>query len=335
MNLKIYTLCLLLFLSLLAAPAPLAAAPDAQQAAIHVVQWGETLSGIAWRYGATTQAIMDANGLAYDTIYAGQQLVIPTGVGAPRPETAETASTYHAVQWGENLSGIAESYGVTVTAVIQANRLPNANFIYAGQRLLIPERASAAPTTADVPDTYVVQPGDTLSGIAARFGLSEATLARLNQIVNPAFIYAGQTLRLKGSATMPAPVPAGGGKRIVVNLTAQRLYVYAGETLVNTFVISSGMPPYYTQTGEFSVLNKLPNPYSTMWGVWMPYWLGIYWVGGMQNGIHALPITANGERLWEGYLGQPASFGCIILGAREAEWLYAWVEVGTPVSIRY
>ena len=58
----------------------------------------------------------------------------------------------------------------------------------------------------------------------------------------------------------------------------------------------------------------------------MPYWLGIYWAGGSENGIHALPII-NGQTLWEGYLGSPISYGCVVLSAADAERLYNWAEV--------
>ena len=50
-----------------------------------------------------------------------------------------------------------------------------------------------------------------------------------------------------------------------------------------------------------------------------------------ENGFHELPILANGQRLWAGSLGRPASFGCIILGIPEAETLYNWAEVGVVV----
>lgn len=328
-------LLLVLLASLVAAPAPAWAARAPQQPVIHKVQWGETLSSIAWRYGVTVQALMEINHLTNDAIYAGQRLAIPADAESTRPEPVDSAQLYHVVRWGETLSSIAQRYGVTLEALMQANGLLSPDFVYAGQGLIVPGEGHAAPSS-DPPDTYVVQAGDTLSAIADRFGLSPASLARLNGIVNPAFVYVGQRLRLKGGTEPPTPEtgPAG-DKRIYINLSEQHLYAYEGRALVYSFVISSGMPPYYTQTGDFAVLNKLPNPYSNAWNVWMPNWLGIYWVGNSQNGIHALPILPNGERLWEGYLGQPASYGCIILGVYEAELLYHWADVGTPVIIRY
>jgi hypothetical protein len=65
----------------------------------------------------------------------------------------------------------------------------------------------------------------------------------------------------------------------------------------------------------------------------MPNWLGIYWAGSLENGIHALPILSNGQRLWDGYLGTRVSFGCVILGIADAQTLYDWADVGTPVVI--
>jgi hypothetical protein len=90
-----------------------------------------------------------------------------------------------------------------------------------------------------------------------------------------------------------------------------------------------------TRVGIFSVLDKIPNAYGATWNIWMPNWLGIYWAGTLENGIHALPILSNGLRLWDGYLGTPISYGCIVLGVNESEMLYDWATVGTPVEIQW
>jgi hypothetical protein len=67
----------------------------------------------------------------------------------------------------------------------------------------------------------------------------------------------------------------------------------------------------------------------------MPNWLGIYWAGGLENGIHALPILPSGARLWAGFLGRPISYGCVVLGEYESELLYNWADIGTPVEIQW
>jgi lipoprotein-anchoring transpeptidase ErfK/SrfK len=125
-----------------------------------------------------------------------------------------------------------------------------------------------------------------------------------------------------------------GNKYILVDISEQHMYVYEGDVLVYSFVASTGMNNA-TRAGMFSVLNKIDNAYGATWNIWMPNWLGIYWAGSLQNGIHALPILSNGARLWAGYLGTPISYGCVVLGVYEAQTLYDWAEVGTPVEIQW
>ena len=120
-------------LLLLAGTQAVWAAPAALCPTVHIVQWGETLSHIALRYGTTVQAIAAANGIANpNRIYAGQRIFIPGGT-AP-----VTGGAWYAVRWGDTLSSIAWRHGVSVWAIVHANNLANPNRIYAGQRLYIP-----------------------------------------------------------------------------------------------------------------------------------------------------------------------------------------------------
>ena len=131
-----------------------------------------------------------------------------------------------------------------------------------------------------------------------------------------------------------APSNYSGSKRIVVDISEQHMYVYDGDNLVYSFIASTGMGNS-TRVGTFSVLNKIPNAYGATWNIWMPNWLGIYWSGSLQNGIHALPILSNGATLWAGYLGTPISYGCVVLDTYDAQVLYDWADIGTPVEIRW
>jgi lipoprotein-anchoring transpeptidase ErfK/SrfK len=130
------------------------------------------------------------------------------------------------------------------------------------------------------------------------------------------------------------PSPYSGSKRIVVDISEQHMYVYDGDNLVYSFIASTGMGNS-TRIGTFSVLNKIPNAYGATWNIWMPNWLGIYWSGSLQNGIHALPILSNGATLWAGFLGTPISYGCIVLDTYDAQVLYDWADIGTLVEIRW
>ena len=148
----------------------------------YVIQSGDTLSGIAQRFGTTYQAIASLNGLSDpNLIYAGQTIKIPEN---------NTSSQTYTVQSGDTLSGIAQRFGTTVNAIASLNGISDPDLIYAGQILQIPGSASSSP------QTYTVQYGDTLSGIAQRFGTTVSAIASLNGISDPDLIYAGQTLQI-------------------------------------------------------------------------------------------------------------------------------------------
>ncbi|MGC9334752.1 MAG: L,D-transpeptidase family protein, partial [Anaerolineae bacterium] len=124
-------------------------------------------------------------------------------------------------------------------------------------------------------------------------------------------------------------------KRIEIDISKQRFYAYEGDKLVYNFPTSTGLPGRDTATGHFEVLDKIPMAYSSIWRLKMPYWLGIYYVGRIENGIHALPIRPDGSVMWGGLLGQRASYGCVILSTEAARIIYDWAEIGTKVRIRY
>ena len=130
------------------------------------------------------------------------------------------------------------------------------------------------------------------------------------------------------------PAAYNGGKYILVDISEQHMYVFDGDSLIFSWVVSTGMGNS-TRIGTFSILDKIPNAYGATWNIWMPNWLGIYYSGHLENGIHALPILPGGGILWSGYLGTPISYGCVVLGSSESQQLYDWAEVGVPVEIQW
>jgi tetratricopeptide (TPR) repeat protein len=124
-------------------------------------------------------------------------------------------------------------------------------------------------------------------------------------------------------------------KRIEIDISKQRFFAYEGDTLVYTFLTSTGLSGRDTAAGHFKILDKIPLAYSSVWRLQMPYWLGIYYVGNIENGIHALPIRPDGSVMWGGLLGQRASYGCVILSTDAAQIIYNWAEIGTEVDIHY
>jgi lipoprotein-anchoring transpeptidase ErfK/SrfK len=109
---------------------------------------------------------------------------------------------------------------------------------------------------------------------------------------------------------------------------------YEGKKLVFSFDVSTGRNGS-TYAGDFSILDKIPNAWSAPWGFWMPYWMGIYYVGSnLENGFHSLPVLTNGEQIWGDEIGVPITYGCVVLNPKDMKRLFNWAEIGTAVTIR-
>lgn len=111
---------------------------------------------------------------------------------APSPSPSPQYITY-VIQPGDTLSGIAGRYGTTVSALAQLNGISDPNKIYAGNTIRVPENGG----TGENAQYYTIQPGDTLSGIALKFGTTVSALAQLNGITDPDKIYAGNRIRIR------------------------------------------------------------------------------------------------------------------------------------------
>ena len=167
-----------------------------------VVKRGETLSEIADRYGTTVNRLMEMNGLRNaNDLWAGSRIKVPGNV------YSGGGSGNYTVKAGETLSEIADRYGTSVNRLVQLNGLRDANDLWAGSRIQVPG-ASARPQVAVNKNakTHQVQPGESLSSIADRYGVSMQRLIAINGISNPNQVMAGSTLTLR-AASKPKPKP--------------------------------------------------------------------------------------------------------------------------------
>jgi LysM repeat protein len=167
-----------------ASPTP-ATQPTVGPATQYTVAYGDTLYGIARKFGTTAQAIADANGISVDTlINAGQSLTVP---GATPQETGE-----YVVQPGDTLYSIAARYSTTAAAIAAANQIMNPSLLKVGQRLVIPQAGEAAPPGGE--KVHIVQPGETLYRIAIQYGKTVQEIAVANNLPNSNSIRVGQRL---------------------------------------------------------------------------------------------------------------------------------------------
>ena len=143
-------------------------------------------------------ANMDRAGWLKYAAKNGNPAPAPTPAPSPAPAPAPAPSNYttYTVVKGDTLSGIASKFGTTYQKIASDNGIANPNLIYPGQVLKI-YGASGGNSGGSSAKTYTVQKGDTLSGIAAKYGTTYQKIAKDNNIANPNLIFPGQVLVIK------------------------------------------------------------------------------------------------------------------------------------------
>jgi LysM repeat protein len=162
--------------------------PPVDPTTTYTVRGGDTVSGIASKYGMTSRELMRINSMKNDTIRVGQKLkVVVSGRGG--------SPTIHKVATGDTLSEIAEKHSVSVDALQRWNGL-NGSSIRVGQELtLYPGQSGTSGASAERTIAYQVQSGDTLGRISSKYGVSVGDLMAWNGLSNHT-IRPGQKLRV-------------------------------------------------------------------------------------------------------------------------------------------
>ena len=206
----------------------------------YTIARGDTISGIAGKFGLDTYAVLKLNGLQANTvIYPGQKIKLDgsSAPAAPAPAApapaAPAGGSAYTVKPGDTLSAIAARHGVKLSEVFGWNGLNMGSIIHPGQQIKIgggtaapapsapapapaapapapaaPAPAPAAPApSAPASGSYTIKAGDTLSGIAARNGVKLSDILSANRLTMSSIIYPGQKLALPGSSIAPASTP--------------------------------------------------------------------------------------------------------------------------------
>lgn len=190
----------------------------------YTVRPGDTITSIANRFGLRTVDVLTWNGLTWrSVIYPGQKLSL-SGASAPVTPVAPPkapSSTTHVVVAGDTIFAIAKKYATTVDKVLAANGLSRASVIYPGQKLAV-SGTSAAPAASVAPaspppvttggKTHAVTAGDTLFGIAQKYGTTVSKLYSLNGLAAGSIIYPGQKITVSAPTPAPASTPASAAK---------------------------------------------------------------------------------------------------------------------------
>ncbi len=151
----------------------------------YVVSKGDTLWGIARKYGVSVEELKNKNNLTSNSLSIGQVLLIPG---------SDNTHEYYTVNKGDTLYSIAKRYGTSVSALKEINNL-SSNNLSVGQKLKI------ANNTSDVPNninTYAVKAGDNLYKIARENNVSVSEIKSLNNL-NSDSLSIGQILKIPSS----------------------------------------------------------------------------------------------------------------------------------------
>lgn len=206
----------------------------------YYVQPGDSLYKIAARYGTTVDALRRANRLGNSGIYPGQALSISSGsLGAG-------AATRYTVRSGDTLFLVASKYGVTVSALKQANGI-SGNSLWVGQTLRIPAKSGASISGNN---SYTVQKGDTLFLIARRYGITVESLLGANNLSYGKAIYPGLRLTI--------PRGSGGSSTNYYNFNLKNSDL---DLLARLVTAESGGESFEGQVAVAStILNRLRDP---------------------------------------------------------------------------
>jgi LysM repeat protein len=172
-------------------PAALHSSHSEEMSGLYTIKKGDTLYSLSKKYQVSTNLLMVANGLSSDKIKVGQKLLVPYDNKTEASD--ELAGTYF-VKKGDTLFSLAKKYQTSVIELKKANSLRTDN-LYIGQKISVPSEFHSQ----EEEEIYTVVPGDSLWGIASRFGVTVDELKNAN-VLHHDMVLIGQKLHIPGIA---------------------------------------------------------------------------------------------------------------------------------------
>ncbi len=262
--------------------------------------------------------------------------VIAIFIALAMPVSAQSGDITYTIQVGDTLSEIALKYNVTIAELAAYNGITNPDLIFAGRTLAVPADNTALPAEV-APQTYTVQPGDTLGTIAARFGMRTNRLAQENNIANINLIEVGQVLVIPGtqptpvSYPLPAPFesitlshnPIAQGKTLLVSVTLNTTATLTADFETRPVALSGNDGRHYWGVVGIHALSEV-GLYSLAFRATLP--------DGTETSVAQDVVVSAGDYATETIIPQPGREGLLapdVIKA-EAEKLAALWMQATP-----
>ncbi|MEI7846238.1 MAG: L,D-transpeptidase family protein [Chloroflexota bacterium] len=214
---------------------------------------------------------------------------------------------------------------------------------------LLPPIASPSPLPTDVISTFTAVPPTVQPTATQIIFIPTLTFVPTDTPVPTTVVQPTATPNLNSSQPSPTPLPTdtalpgptqyipptvrpntggstGGEHWIDVNLTNQTVYAYEGNTVVNSFVVSTGTWQHPTVTGQYHVYVKYRYTDMSGPGYYLPNvpFTMYFYQGYALHGTY-----------WHSNFGTPMSHGCVNFSIPDAEWIYNFSTVGTLVNVHY
>jgi murein DD-endopeptidase MepM/ murein hydrolase activator NlpD len=312
-------------------PVGKAGAQDSQpEGQVYIVQPGDTLSGIAARFGVSTEDLISANGIADpDNLVVGTRLIIP-GPGTIQGEVVTVPVSY-----GTTLRSLSRRYRLSQSDLALMNRITSPAEIYAGSSLVLPKAQAELPAGGRA----MLAPAQSLFELAVINGSDPWALVATNTLSGTWDVLPGDVLQLQASSGTPEspealpqaikgvevkPLPGVQGKALVIHVAAEAELALSGNLIGNTLHFFPDQPGQYT----------------ALQGIYAKTEPGLYPLtitGTLQGGIpfnfSQMVMVQSGGYLWEDVTGVPASTLDPAVTRPEEEQWYALASPATPVRM--